>query len=91
MSKLHFSATKRIALAVSGLVYIFAAPYVVAEGLPFLALWIVVGFGLARQMLLAIAPVGFRSPFARIPGIKREQGVAKASRMALLAESSKTA
>lgn len=55
--------TKRIALAFSGLVYIFGAPYVVAEGLPFIALWAIVGFGLVRQMILAIAPSGFQPAF----------------------------
>ena len=58
--------TKRIALAFSGLVYIFGAPYVVAEGLPFIALWAIVGFGLVRQLILAIAPAGFRYTFPRI-------------------------
>lgn len=57
---------KRFALAFSGLVYIFGAPYVLAEGLPFIALWAIVGFGLVRQLILSIAPAGFRYPFPRI-------------------------
>ncbi len=63
MSNPNFPVTKRIALAFSGLVFIAGAPYVVAEGLPFIALWTVVGFGLLRQMILAIAPSGFRHSF----------------------------
>jgi len=53
---------KRFALAFSGFVYIVGAPFVVNEGLPFIALWTVVGFGLVRQMILAIAPAGYRFP-----------------------------
>lgn len=66
MSNGTSTITKRFALAFSGLVYIFGAPYVVAEGLPFIALWTIVGFGLVRQLILAIAPAGFRYPFPRI-------------------------
>jgi hypothetical protein len=51
-----FTPAKRVALALSGLAYLFAAPFVIAEGIPFTAIWIAVGLGLARQMLLAIAP-----------------------------------
>lgn len=66
MSNRTSTIAKRFALAFSGLVYIFGAPYVVAAGLPFIAVWAIVGLGLVRQLILAIAPAGFRHPFPRI-------------------------
>jgi hypothetical protein len=77
MSTSNFSASKRVALAASGMAYMFAAPYVVAWGPIFVALWIVIGVSLAYRMVLAIAPVGFRSPFARHIEMKRDRRIAE--------------
>jgi hypothetical protein len=61
MSASTFTPAKRFMLALSGLAYLFSAPFVVAAGLPFTALWIVVGLGLTRQMVMAVAPGWRRS------------------------------
>lgn len=81
MSNSNFPVAKRLALAFSGIVYIFAAPFVAAEGAPFIALWIMVGFGLFRQMLMAISPTGFRHPFPN-PTVKpQDRRILNAPRM----------
>lgn len=56
MSTNEFTPARRVALAAAGLMYLFAAPFVVAEGIPFSVFWIVVGIGLVRQMILALKP-----------------------------------
>ncbi len=56
MSPVRFTPAKRVALAAAALMYLVAAPFVVAEGIAFAVFWIVVGIGLVRQMMLALAP-----------------------------------
>jgi hypothetical protein len=67
MSTNEFTPAKRIGLAAAGLMYLFAAPFVVAEGIPFCVFWIVVGIGLVRQMILALKPVVSRFSRTRSP------------------------
>lgn len=52
---------KRIGLAVSGLVYIFGAAFVVSQGPLLTAFWLIVGVGLVRQLIL-VAGITTRWP-----------------------------
>ena len=65
MSTSSITPAKRIGLAFSGLVYMFAAPFIVSQGVLLTAFWILVGFGLARQLFVGAGLTHHRWPAGR--------------------------
>lgn len=57
---------KRFTLAFSGFIYIFGTPYVLFTNLPLITLWIIIGLGLVRQLILTLTSIRFKYPFQAI-------------------------
>jgi hypothetical protein len=65
MSTPNSTPAKRVTLALAALVYIFASHGALAGGLLLQAVWIVLGFGLARLLVGSVFPSALGWPIGR--------------------------
>jgi hypothetical protein len=72
---------KRVALALVAFVYIFASHGALAGGFLLQAVWILLGLGLARLLVVALLPTGLGQRMWRRPERKPEPTVAPSVRL----------